>query len=79
MQPEVFEYLDKQEKGAGGEIQLTDAMAKTIGETGLHGLRFDGRRFDCGTKLGFIAANLAFAFQRDDLNSDIHEVIQSIL
>ena len=79
LQPEVFDYLDHHEEGAGGEIQLTDAMAKTIGEMDFHGLRFDGRRFDCGTKIGFVAANVAFASQREDLSSNIREVIQSIL
>ena len=79
LQPNVFEYLDKLKAGTGGEIQLTDALAKTINESVFHGLRFDGRRFDCGTKIGFVAANVAFAIERDDLNSDIREVIQSIL
>ena len=78
LQPEVFDHLDKQEEGAGGEIQLTDVMAKTIGGTAFHGLRFDGRRFDCGTKIGFVAANVAFAMARDELNSDVREIIQSI-
>jgi len=79
LQPEVFDHLDKHEQGAGGEIQLTDAMAKTIGDIPFHGLRFDGRRFDCGTKIGFVAANVAFAASRDDLNGDIRDVIGSIL
>ena len=79
LQPEVFEHLDKHETGAGGEIQLTDAMAKTIGDVPFHGMRFEGRRFDCGTKIGFVAANVAFAVARDDLNGDIREVIKSII
>lgn len=79
LQPEVFEHLDKHETGAGGEIQLTDAMAKTIGDIPFHGMRFEGRRFDCGTKIGFVAANVAFAVARDDLNGDIREVIKSII
>ena len=79
LQPEVFDHLDKQEEGAGGEIQLTDALAKTIGDTEFHGLRFHGRRFDCGTKIGFVAANVAFAVARDEMNDDIREVIQSVL
>ena len=54
LQPEVFQQLDRQEKGAGGEIQLTDAMARTIGDVPFHGFRFDGKRYDCGNKLGFI-------------------------
>jgi len=79
LQPEVFEHLDKHETGAGGEIQLTDAMAKTMGEIPFHGLRFEGRRFDCGTKLGFVAANVAFAAARDDLRGDIRDVLKDIL
>ena len=79
LQPEVFEHLDKHETGAGDEIQLTDAMAKTIGDIPFHGMRFEGRRFDCGTKIGFVAANVAFAVARDDLNGDIREVIKSII
>jgi len=79
LQPEVFDHLDKHEEGAGGEIQLTDALAKTIGDTAFHGLRVDGRRFDCGTKIGFVAANVAFAVARDELNGDVREIIQSIL
>ena len=79
LQPEVFEHLDKHETGAGGEIRLTDAMAKTIGDIPFHGMRFEGRRFDCGTKIGFVAANVAFAVARDDLNGDIREVIKSII
>jgi UTP--glucose-1-phosphate uridylyltransferase len=59
--PEVFEHLEKGERGAGGEIQLTDAMAKMIGKHPFHGLRFQGTRFDCGDKLGFLEANLAYA------------------
>jgi len=79
LQPEVFEHLDKHETGAGGEIQLTDAMAQTMGEIPFHGLRFEGRRFDCGTKLGFVAANVAFAAARDDLRGDIRDVLKDIL
>ena len=79
LQPEVFRHLDKQERGAGNEIQLTDAMAATLDDVPFFGTRFDGRRFDCGTKLGFVAANVAFAADRDDLGGDIRAVIQDIL
>ncbi len=58
--PEIMDHLAKQEPKAGNEIQLTDAMAKMIGNAPFHGLRFSGRRFDCGSKLGFIQANIAF-------------------
>jgi len=67
LQPEVFAHLDKKVTGAGGEIQLTDAMAATLGDVPFHGLRVDGRRFDCGSKIGFVEANTAFAAERNDL------------
>lgn len=73
--PEVFGQLDRQEKGAGGEIQLTDAMAKLIGKAPFHGLRFEGRRFDCGDKVGFLEANIAFALDRDDLGEAVQDVL----
>lgn len=76
LQPQVFEHLDRHEKGAGGEIQLTDAMAKTIGEIPFHGLRFDGTRFDCGSKAGFVEANVAFALARDDLSGDVRGALK---
>ena len=78
LQPEVFNYLDKHESGAGGEIQLTDAMAKTVESIPFHGFRFEGQRFDCGTKLGFVTANVAFAAARSDLRDDIHDMLQGI-
>lgn len=64
---DIFDHLEKHEKGAGGEIQLTDAMAKLIGHQPFHGLRFDGTRFDCGTKSGWLEANIAFALDRPDM------------
>jgi UTP--glucose-1-phosphate uridylyltransferase len=74
--PEVFRHLDSHEKGAGGEIQLTDSMAKMIGKSPFHGLRFEGERFDCGDKAGFFEANLAFALARDDLRDQIQAVVK---
>ena len=79
LQPEVFAYLDKHEVGAGGEVQLTDAIAKTINDIPFHGLRFDGQRYDCGTKLGFVTANVAFATAREDLKADIRTNLKDIL
>ena len=78
LQPEVFNHLDKHESGAGGEIQLTDAMAKTVESIPFHGFRFEGQRFDCGTKLGFVIANVAFAAARSDLRDDIHDMLRDI-
>lgn len=74
--PEVFGHLDRKERGAGGEIQLTDAMAKMIGRAPFHGLRFEGRRFDCGDKVGFLEANIAFAIVRDDLGEAVREILR---
>ena len=74
--PEVFDHLAQNEKGSGGEIQLTDSMAKMIGRSPFHGLRFEGRRFDCGDKAGFFDANLAFALSRDDLREEVSALIK---
>ena len=76
LDPEVFRELDRQEAGAGGEIQLTDAMARTIGRMPFHGLRFEGRRFDCGSKAGFLEANVAFALEREDLREDTLSILR---
>ncbi len=73
LMPDVFGHLSGHEKGAGGEIQLTDALAKMIGSAPFNGYRFDGTRFDCGDKVGFLGANLAFALDRDDLRDGVLE------
>jgi UTP--glucose-1-phosphate uridylyltransferase len=75
LQPEVFAELGRGEKGAGGEVQLTDAMARTIGGIPFHGLRFEGRRFDCGSKAGYLEANIAFALERGDLSAEMTEIL----
>jgi UTP--glucose-1-phosphate uridylyltransferase len=67
LQPEVMRVLENQARGAGNEIQLTDAMAQMIGTQPFHGFRFEGRRFDCGDKAGFITANIALALDRADI------------
>lgn len=73
--PEVFEHLSRHERGAGNEIQLTDAMAKMIGKYPFHGLRFAGERFDCGDKLGWLQANMAYALACDDLADGARGII----
>lgn len=78
LQPEVFSHLDKHEKGAGNEIQLTDAIAATIGDVAFHGVRFDGTRYDCGDKAGFIEANVALALDREDLGPIVRERITAL-
>jgi UTP--glucose-1-phosphate uridylyltransferase len=67
LQPEIFRILERVEKGAGGEIQLTDGMVELAKDQPFHGVRFDGRTYDCGSKLGFLTANIAFALERPDL------------
>jgi UTP--glucose-1-phosphate uridylyltransferase len=71
LQPEIFDYLGAKEFGAGNEIQLTDAMAKLIGNQPFHGIRYEGTRFDCGDRSGYVKAILATALERPDLQSDI--------
>jgi UTP--glucose-1-phosphate uridylyltransferase len=79
LQPEVMQILDAKETGAGGEIQLTDAMAKLIGRQPFHGFTFNGERFDCGDKTGFIMANLALALARDDIGPAVRAFAQQRL
>lgn len=79
LQPEVMRTLEGQEKGAGGEIQLTDAMAKMIGKQPFHAVTFAGRRFDCGSKIGFVEATLALALERDDMADEVRELMRRLL
>lgn len=67
LMPQVIQHLSRMERGAGNEVQLTDAMAKMIGTVPFHGLRYEGRRFDCGDKIGFLEAQIAFALKRPDM------------
>src|SRR3990167_2517593 len=79
LQPEVMRTLESQEKGAGGEIQLTDAMARMIGQQPFHAVKFDGRRFDCGSKTGFVEATLALALERPDMADDVRAIMKRLL
>ena len=79
LQPEVMRVLEAQEKGAGGEIQLTDAMAKMIGSQPFHAVTFAGRRFDCGSKTGFVEATLALALEREDMGAEVRAIAQRLL
>ncbi|MCM8738109.1 UTP--glucose-1-phosphate uridylyltransferase GalU [Azospirillum sp. A1-3] len=76
LQPEIFDHLEKQQRGAGNEIQLTDAMAKLIGNQPFHGLRFEGTRYDCGDKVGFIEATLAHALNRPDMADKVRAMLR---
>jgi len=77
LQPRVFEHLGRLERGAGNEIQLTDAMARIIGDGPFHGYDFAGRRFDCGTRVGFLEANVAFALGRPDMRDRVKEFLKN--
>ena len=79
LQPEVMRTLEDQGKGAGGEIQLTDAMARMIGTQPFHAVTFAGRRFDCGSKLGFVEATLALALEREDMGAQVRAMAEGLL
>jgi len=79
LQPEVLDFLALGERGAGGEIQLTDSMARLIGGAPFNGVRISGTRYDCGTKIGFLEANVAFALERNDLDSNVFARIEQVL
>ncbi|HEX8384108.1 MAG TPA: UTP--glucose-1-phosphate uridylyltransferase GalU [Sphingomonas sp.] len=79
LQPEVMKVLDDPVTGAGGEIQLTDAMAQLIGRQPFHGYTFDGQRYDCGDKAGYIQANLALALARDDIGPAVRDFARKLL
>lgn len=76
--PEVLRHLDKAEVGTGGEIQLTDAIAKETAKGQVFGLRFDGERFDCGSKSGFLQATVAFGLARPDLRDELAEFLATL-
>lgn len=78
LSPKIFEHLAKKERGAGNEIQLTDAMAKLIGDEPFHGLRIEGQRHDCGNALGFLQANVSFALERPDLADSVKAYLKSL-
>lgn len=77
LMPEVIGHLARMERGAGNEVQLTDGMARLIGEQPFHGLRYEGRRFDCGDKIGFLEAQIAFALKRPDLADAVRAFLKT--
>jgi UTP--glucose-1-phosphate uridylyltransferase len=79
LQPEIFIELENKRTGAGGEIQLTDSMAKLIGKQPFHGLRYEGTRYDCGDKIGFIEANVAFALAHPEMGPKVRAALQKIV
>jgi len=78
LQPEIFAVLDKREKGAGGEIQLTDAMAKLIGRMPFHAVETSCARYDCGDKVGFLHANIAVALARPDIAAALRPILKAM-
>lgn len=79
LQPEVMRILEHQGKGAGGEIQLTDAMARMIGSQPFHAVTFAGARYDCGSKIGFVEATLALALAREDIGAEVRAIAERLL
>lgn len=79
LQPQIFDELSAKRIGAGGEIQLTDAMAKLIGKQPFHGFRYEGTRYDCGDRLGFIEANVAFAIANPDSGDAVKAAIKKLV
>ena len=79
LQPEILQILGSQERGAGGEIQLTDAMIQLADMQPFYGLQFEGRSFDCGSKIGFLAANVSYALGRPDIAPGFRAEIKKIL
>ena len=78
LEPGIFDRLENAAKGAGGEIQLTDALSAMLGSTPFHGLRYDGVRYDCGDKVGFLHASIVFALARPDMSGEIREIVRDI-
>jgi UTP--glucose-1-phosphate uridylyltransferase len=79
LQPEIFSILGKQERGSGGEIQLTDAMIGLAKTSPFYGVKFEGRTFDCGSKVGFLAANVAYALARDDIAPEFRAEVDALM
>jgi UTP--glucose-1-phosphate uridylyltransferase len=79
LQPQIFDILSRQSAGTGGEIQLTDAMIELAGKQPFYGLKFQGRSFDCGSKIGFLTANVAYALERGDLGPALRAELPQLL
>jgi UTP--glucose-1-phosphate uridylyltransferase len=79
LQPEIFGILEKQAAGTGGEIQLTDAMVALARTQPFYGLKFEGRSFDCGSKIGFLAANVAYGLERPDIAPEFRSELRRLL
>ncbi len=75
-EPDIFDYLEHAEAGAGGEVQVTDALARMVKKFPTHGVKFTGKRFDCGNKQGFLEANIAFALEREDMRDAVKAMLK---
>jgi UTP--glucose-1-phosphate uridylyltransferase len=78
LQPEIFALLAEQTKGAGGEIQVTDAMQTLMRSQPFTGVKYKGKVFDCGSKIGFLSANVAFALEREDIAKDFRQALTEL-
>lgn len=79
LQPDIFKEIERQEPGAGGEIQITDAMIRLMDKQPFYGVKYEGTTYDCGDKIGFLAANVAFALEREDLGAGFRAALKRIL
>ena len=79
LQPEIFDLLGSQQKGAGGEIQLTDAILRLLEKQPGYAFQFEGRTYDCGSKIGFLTANVAYGLDRDDLAPALRRELKELL
>jgi UTP--glucose-1-phosphate uridylyltransferase len=79
LQPEIFDILSAKETGAGGEIQITDAMIRLLATQDFHAVKYEGRTFDCGSKLGFLLANVAYALERPELKDTLTAEIKKLI
>jgi UTP--glucose-1-phosphate uridylyltransferase len=79
LMPEVIDYLSLMERGSGNEVQLTDGMAKLIGQQPFHGVRYEGKRFDCGDKIGYLEAQIAFALERPEMAGAVRAFLKNYI
>jgi UTP--glucose-1-phosphate uridylyltransferase len=79
LQPEIFAEIEEQTPGAGGEIQITDAMVSLMQKQPFHGLKYEGHSYDCGDKIGFLAANVAFALEHDTLGPAFRMALEQVV
>lgn len=79
LRPKIFEYLSKHKKGSGGEIQLTDAMVELMREQDFYALKYNGQRFDCGSRVGFLEANVAFALSNPEIGENLRKTLKKYL